>query len=118
MKQLWDMWWTGNRSLEICPLRSLDSEDIVHMSDKARRSKAILCIKTLVATAERLGLCDGPALRSMETTDRDEIFEKTFIHTCSHMFPGLSPEDLDHKRVGEWSYLTFYDYFTNQVRTR
>jgi len=112
------MWWTGNQMLEICPLRSLDNEDMIHPSDKARQSKASLCITTIVNTAEQLGLCSGTDLRTMGTTDRDKIFDKAFTHACSVIFPGLSQEGFDRKRVGELSYLTLYDYFTYQLRTR
>ena len=81
-------------------------------ADHAQLSKAARVISTL----EKLLPVENPPviLRKLGITDSRVKFAAAFDALCLSLTPAATVEEIDKKRYGESSYVTFYDLIVKQ----
>lgn len=122
---LWDLWHFGKTGTNDAPYRKLLATHIQCGTEKevgtqkTYLSKAKTVIGSLVDTAME----SGDYARKVDIFDLSyeksrELFNKCFIILCMRGYSIANEVLLDNLRVGEVTYLTFYDILTKPNRKR
>lgn len=109
VRTLWDLWWDGEKERRIAPYRFLKSYDV---EKKSRLSKGRCVMEYIIRKCER---ATPYSIVRMNLQSRDEVFTLGFEKLCSVCYPsdyadGL--EALDSRRVGDITYIRFYELLT------
>ena len=101
VRTLWDLWWGGDLSRRISPYRFIKTTDISRQQvGYMSKSKAVMEIimKKLPYNIR---------IDSLSIKDRDKAFSDGFQVICAVIYPTLSKEELDERRVGDVSCVRF-----------
>jgi hypothetical protein len=100
-------------TLNIAPYRMLHTFDL-KKTDHAQLSKAA----RVIATLESLLPVENPPvmLRKLGIADSRIKFAAAFDALCLSLTPAASVAEVDKKRYGETSYVTFYDLIVKQKK--
>ncbi len=117
VRTMWDLWWVGNPALQIQPYRKLRADDLKVITEKKGLAKArvvmnVMCGYSGVENNVRI----GETFLQMTSVDRDSKFAIAFKLLCDEAY--RNSEALDQRRVGEFSYFTFYDLLKQIKRPR
>lgn len=107
MRTLWDLWWHGDKTLNIAPYRMLHTFDLTKKENRSHLSKA----GRVMAVMEKIVKDDDGTvvLKKLGIVESRLKFASAFDSLCASFSP-LSPiEEIDRRRYGDSSYITFYD---------
>jgi hypothetical protein len=114
LKNLWDLWFVGDSERRISPYMRIKCFDLIGKSDKSLRSKAAVCISFMLSSG---AVTESMVLNSSQS-QKDAYFAVHFNSLCRLLYPGKSPSELDIMRVGDRSFVTFYDSIVKIARSR
>jgi hypothetical protein len=106
IRKLWDLWFTGNVEARISPYLNIKTIDLVSMKDKSYKSKAEFVIKYMLSTLDNV---TSTMITRGNQQMKDDLFVKSYSSLCNFLYPDKSAEELDLLRIGERSYVTFYE---------
>lgn len=107
VQTLRDLWWHGDQTRNIAPYRKLHTFDLTKADSRSHLSKAgrVMAAMEKIVTDEDATVI----LRKLGITESRLKFASAFDSLCASFSP-LSPiEDIDRRRYGDSSYITFYD---------
>jgi len=110
LKAIWDLWWCGNPAKQYAPYSRLKGFDLYNKKDRVNLSKVSMVIKAL--TGDDVSSVD---ISRMSVQVRDATFDRLFMNLFHKLFPQQADGDFDARRFGDQSYLTIYNYLSNDV---
>lgn len=105
-RTLWDLWWRGKPVDNIAPFKVIKSFDISNKSDKVLFSKAKFVIEALSKFNSAFSIQN---LHTYTSNQLDVFFETSYVGIFRRLSPDQFLETLDRRRIGDMSYVTFYD---------
>ncbi len=115
VRTMWDLWWVGNPALRIQSYRKLRADDLKVVNEKKHLVKARAIMTVMCGySGEEINIHTGETFLQMSSAVRDAKFALAFQQLCAFVYKDNNSETMDQRRVGEYSYLTFYDLL-NQI---
>jgi hypothetical protein len=117
VKTFWDLWWEGDPSRRISPYKNLTKRDFFCKKQPPIYSKGKRVVKELLSLLPGNGA--SLQISSLSKIERDGLYKSAFSNLCTAYYPQCtSQEDLDARRVGDLTFVTWYDKMTKAKRTR
>jgi hypothetical protein len=108
LKAIWDLWWCGNPAKQYAPYSRLKGFDLCNKKDRVNLSKLSMVMKAL--TGDDISSVE---ISRMSVQIRDATFDRLFMNLFHKLFPQQANDDFDARRFGDQSYLTIYNYLSN-----
>lgn len=106
VKEIWDLWWSGNVAQKITYYRQIHPGFDLPKSNKQYYSKAKYVINRLVYFSN----VSETHIAGLTLPQRDILFESCFVQLFSSTLdPGIEAELQDRRRFGELTYIRVYD---------
>lgn len=118
VKEIWDLYWFGDKYQKIRPFRKLDAKfEFTISSDKVKLSKVKRLMHSLYEDAKDLGLVPqegqgsaGLSVYHSRKSISDEIFDATYSFVLERLYPTDSVEK-KKRRVDDLSYSTVQEKY-------
>jgi hypothetical protein len=106
VQHLWELWHFGNASLSIRPYKSIRTFD-VKPTDYSLLSKASKVIQSILNIIDKERINKELIMRSVH--ESREVFQTAFQILLKQLYPEDDDFEIDRRRPGSLSYVTFYD---------
>ena len=107
VRTLWDLWWHGDQTRNIAPYRMLHTFDLTKPEYRSHLSKAG---RVMAAMEESVKNEDATVvLKKLGVAESRLKFASDFDFLCASFSPQSPIEEMDRRRYGDSSYITFYE---------
>ena len=114
--EMWNLWWKGFPNRRIGPLRFLKQFDVdVKVRSFLSRAKKVMDLIVSKCLSEQR-VSTATEIADLSDPERDALLADMFVMIWKEHYPQDSMEELDRRRLGEKSYLTWYDIITARTR--
>jgi hypothetical protein len=55
-------------------------------------------------------------IRDLQIKQRDDLFEKAYLIIFQSLYPNLSTEEIDRRKIGDISFISLYDLLKKAIK--
>jgi hypothetical protein len=109
-KDLWEVWFFGNKSLNVKPYKYLLASDMKDIKNKQKLTRAKKVMKTMESTANNCPEYLPPRVKigSLSSHQSDELFEHVYSKLLSSLH-AVRTEFEEERRIGQIAFTTIYN---------